>query len=204
MRKYTRKQERESVALYGRGLDVKAISPRTGVAMKDIMVLLVKAGYPMLPQKGAFGRTLDVPIVRKVKVTKDPLDALFDIYKAGAASREIAFDLGRAHFGVLALMPCYYCGQPPSRRRVTATKTAVCNGIDRLDNAFGYSFDNCVPCCTPCNMAKGTRDATSYYLHCLSVVTHTRQRDQHTEPASMRRLSTMAAMPHFLRYKIPG
>jgi len=31
------------------------------------------------------------------------------------------------------------------------------NGIDRVDNSKGYSDTNCVPCCSECNHAKGTK-----------------------------------------------
>lgn len=30
-------------------------------------------------------------------------------------------------------------------------------GLDRIDNALGYTFDNSVPCCTLCNLARGDR-----------------------------------------------
>ena len=39
--------------------------------------------------------------------------------------------------------PCSYCG--------TNIETV---GIDRVNNTKGYIFDNCVPCCEPCNRAK--------------------------------------------------
>lgn len=31
------------------------------------------------------------------------------------------------------------------------------NGVDRKDNAKGYVTGNCLPCCWPCNYAKGSR-----------------------------------------------
>ena len=30
----------------------------------------------------------------------------------------------------------------------------IYNGIDRVDSNIGYIFENCVPCCKLCNMAK--------------------------------------------------
>ena len=44
--------------------------------------------------------------------------------------------------------PCHYCGIEPNwpNGRV---------GIDRTDNAVGYTFENCAPCCFTCNSAKG-------------------------------------------------
>jgi hypothetical protein len=33
----------------------------------------------------------------------------------------------------------------------------IYNGIDRVNNNFGYLIDNCVTCCTNCNVAKMAR-----------------------------------------------
>ena len=32
----------------------------------------------------------------------------------------------------------------------------IYTGIDRMDNDLGYTTENTVPCCTTCNMLKGT------------------------------------------------
>lgn len=42
--------------------------------------------------------------------------------------------------------PCFYCGTKPA--------DGGSHGIDRLFNGHGYHYDNCVPCCWPCNRAK--------------------------------------------------
>jgi DNA-binding XRE family transcriptional regulator len=47
---------------------------------------------------------------------------------------------------------CYYCGSINSQE----TQGFKHNGIDRLDSTKGYTEQNCVPCCTKCNMAKGS------------------------------------------------
>jgi hypothetical protein len=57
----------------------------------------------------------------------------------------------------LVTSPCYYCGNPPNQypHGVLLRKTGLKrNGIDRLDNTKGYSSDNCVTCCRPCNLEK--------------------------------------------------
>jgi hypothetical protein len=36
------------------------------------------------------------------------------------------------------------------------------NGIDRLDNALGYTTANSVPCCKPCNQAKNDRSVDEF------------------------------------------
>jgi hypothetical protein len=42
--------------------------------------------------------------------------------------------------------PCHYCG---------AELPPLMVGLDRIDNGRGYHADNVVPCCYPCNTAKG-------------------------------------------------
>ncbi len=65
------------------------------------------------------------------------------ISSAAKKNREISINFDT--FTSLVTSPCYYCGYQ---------KENEVNGIDRRDNAKGYEVDNCVPCCTACNMMK--------------------------------------------------
>lgn len=67
-------------------------------------------------------------------------------YRQSAAKRNLAWELPRWLFRALINRTCSYCGLHPSR------------GIDRRDNAQGYTSENSVPCCTQCNYGK--RDQT--------------------------------------------
>lgn len=57
---------------------------------------------------------------------------------------------------------CYYCGAIPSRpftykwkeQKQTKQITIFVNGIDRVNNTKGYTWNNVVSCCTTCNSAK--------------------------------------------------
>lgn len=54
--------------------------------------------------------------------------------------------------------PCHYCGIVRANKRVIPGRGYYeYNGIDRVDNAKGYTPDNVVPCCGQCNMAKSWR-----------------------------------------------
>lgn len=66
--------------------------------------------------------------------------------KGRAKSRGLEFSITLDDFARIINMPCYYCGEKDEVRR----------GIDRADNALGYTPDNCLPCCWDCNRAKGT------------------------------------------------
>jgi hypothetical protein len=61
-------------------------------------------------------------------------------------------------------MPCYYCG-------ITSDETGGrISGLDRVDNQQGYSALNTVPCCTVCNMMKGTLTLSEFknqMMHCI-------------------------------------
>jgi len=89
-----------------------------------------------------------------------PKRALYRLYRRAARNRNYAFCLSEARFVRLVDSSCHYCGASPrrvfnhnKRSRIRAVPT---NGVDRVDNAKGYTTLNCVPCCAICNRAKGT------------------------------------------------
>lgn len=88
----------------------------------------------------------------------------FTIYRSRARKRKIRFSLSREEFYALVKLPCHYCGSPPQnkirRPRVYGRAVFRYQGIDRKDNARGYTTDNVVPCCGRCNWLKS--DILSY------------------------------------------
>ena len=52
--------------------------------------------------------------------------------------------VAQGYLGTLIYADCYYCGKFPNK----------VNGIDRVNNSVGYTYDNCVPCCKRCNYLK--------------------------------------------------
>ncbi len=76
-------------------------------------------------------------------------------YIHNANRRKYAFELDIDQFTNLIRKPCHYCG----KLRVNANGLM---GIDRLDNAKGYTSDNVVSCCGICNRAKDTRSEQEY------------------------------------------
>ena len=69
----------------------------------------------------------------------------FSVLKFAAKLRGIKVSITRDAYAMLITQPCYWCG---------GTRPRTGGGIDRKDNAQGYNFENCVPCCTQCNNAK--------------------------------------------------
>lgn len=76
-------------------------------------------------------------------------------YRGWAARRGLAFELTADEFLAIAAQACRYCGAPPSNTIKRGKPSAFTyNGVDRLDNALGYTLANAVPCCKTCNWAK--------------------------------------------------
>lgn len=50
--------------------------------------------------------------------------------------------------------PCFYCGAKPA--------DGQSYGLDRLYSGHDYHYDNCVPCCWPCNRAKMALEASEF------------------------------------------
>ncbi|KKL92938.1 hypothetical protein LCGC14_1879680 [marine sediment metagenome] len=77
----------------------------------------------------------------------------FKQYKDNAKTRGHEFDLSFDEFQEIVTSWCYYCGEDPPV------------GVDRFDNAFGYRYDNVVPCCANCNYMKRHRTTDDFIAH---------------------------------------
>lgn len=83
---------------------------------------------------------------------------LLSAYKRNASTRRIEWHLTKDEFRMLTQQDCYYCGAEPEQcasfGRSDLNGDYVYNGVDRVDNAAYYLWDNCVSCCGRCNKAK--------------------------------------------------
>lgn len=84
------------------------------------------------------------------------LTMFYRSYKDGAKARNLQFNLSKEDFLSLVSSDCIYCGNPPITKEYITTHKSyyAANGIDRIDLSKGYTLDNCVPCCTKCNVMK--------------------------------------------------
>lgn len=85
----------------------------------------------------------------------DQYSTLRNRYKRDANARGFDFNLSQDEFEELVLGECYYCGSyRESSQKYNNRGRIYYTGIDRVDNAKGYSKQNCVSCCKVCNVTK--------------------------------------------------
>lgn len=77
-------------------------------------------------------------------------------YQRHAASRNHCWALTEQEFRHLTSQKCFYCETPPAnvKSQTNGHGSYIYNGVDRVDNSKGYTIDNCVPSCRPCNSKK--------------------------------------------------
>lgn len=91
---------------------------------------------------------------------KDPKKR-FSKYKYGAKLRDLNFSLTKEEFMTFWQVPCFYCGD--------SIETI---GLDRMDSSKGYTLDNVVSCCFPCNEFKRRRDYSQFVTICIKIGNH--------------------------------
>lgn len=103
------------------------------------------------------------------------LNEKYMVCRYTSKTRGLTFSLTIEEYKNIVEKQCYYCGAEPMpynrylKKDGTKNKSALTsqmtkkridnswikiNTVDRLDSDKGYSIDNCVPACWPCNEAK--------------------------------------------------
>lgn len=91
--------------------------------------------------------------------------AKYNTYKYQAKKRGYSFELTKEEFRNIITQPCIYCGSDkPSTHKSVQYEGGNFRytGIDRHDNAKGYTVDNCVPCCGRCNAMKNNMSISEF------------------------------------------
>jgi hypothetical protein len=103
-------------------------------------------GRPRIPRQGAH------------------VNALYANRRNSAKVRNLEWSLTKEQARALFEGDCAYCGAAPSVTYTHANLSGdyAWNGIDRIDNAKGYTADNSVSCCATCNFAKGTMNGPDF------------------------------------------
>lgn len=87
---------------------------------------------------------------QRSKYYRQTLKARFNRSKAAAKRRQKNFDLTLEQFQELCDQQCHYCSNE------LGTKTKTLGGFDRINNSLGYTIDNVIPCCSTCNILRGS------------------------------------------------
>lgn len=85
-------------------------------------------------------------------------NSIHNRYLKGAGVRGIPFNLTNKQFLKFWQMPCHYCGSEIEKI-----------GLDRVDNAIGYTLDNVVSCCEICNRMKLALNVDKFLDHVKKV-----------------------------------
>ncbi len=91
-------------------------------------------------------------------------------YKLRARKESIDWELTTEQCEALFKGNCAYCGAEPTKvRKLNYSSSYVYNGIDRIDNAEGYTEKNSVSCCTRCNYMKSDMTVKEFYCHIENI-----------------------------------
>lgn len=93
---------------------------------------------------------------RKLEPGRAVRNQILDCYQRDAKKRKLIWRLSGKQFDHLVMGRCYYCHRLPNTTRKARRHNGdfTYNGIDRLNNARGYTTTNVVTCCPTCNRAK--------------------------------------------------
>lgn len=103
-------------------------------------------------------------------------NARYIFYRRRAETKlQTTFALTLAQFAELCKSNCYYCGAPPAmaaRMGLAKPGEPLSNGVDRIDNNYGYIMENVVPCCTYCNQMKLDRSTREFLEQVERIAAH--------------------------------
>lgn len=105
---------------------------------------------------------------------KSTLRSIFRNYERSATKRDLEFSLTEAEFEAIIGRRCDYCGSEPSQiaHKIGAYGHIVYNGVDRRDNAKGYTADNVASCCGRCNFSKHQMSVEEFRSHVKKMYQH--------------------------------
>ena len=93
---------------------------------------------------------------RKLPLGLSSMRSRINSYKIKAKIRNLEWKITEEQFEEITQRDCFYCGTKPNNianiKKCNGSFTY--NGLDRVDNAKGYTIDNVVSCCKTYNYAK--------------------------------------------------
>lgn len=111
---------------------------------------------------------------RKLPPGEASANHLYRLYSDRAKRKGVRWHLSKKEFKALTRQSCFYCGVPPYKVHQLSHYNGghTYNGLDRINPRQGYVRANVVPCCQPCNMAKGAMTLNGFYGWLCRLVAH--------------------------------
>ena len=81
------------------------------------------------------------------ELTKNDPKVRFKNLKSSSKQRKLEVTITLAEYTELCKQVCHYCS--------ASLEKHTGSGLDRKDNAIGYTLENTVTCCSACNAGKG-------------------------------------------------
>ena len=136
-----------------------------------------------LYSKSGWNRYPTCPECPRRKVTY--LELRYKEYKQSAKQRNKDWNLSYDDFCNIATQKCHYCGVEPLvqiriQHGCLNDLDGLFNGIDRIDSNKGYTTDNCVPCCSHCNIMKMHYSKDVFLNQVLRIYNHSFKQGQTT------------------------
>lgn len=109
--------------------------------------------------------------ITKLPVGVASRNRVLNAYKRHARKINKEWNIEEEFFNTLTQRPCFYCGSLPANYHKGSQSTGgyTYNGIDRIDSDKGYTKDNVVSCCFPCNRAKGRLSQQEFRMLILRI-----------------------------------
>lgn len=105
-------------------------------------------------------------VIRYKEKCKTNESSVYNYYSVRAIKSGIEMNLSLELFSNLMHQPCFYCGQINEKG---------CNGVDRINSQMEYSENNCVSCCTDCNMLKGCLSIVSFLKRIIHILSYNKK-----------------------------
>lgn len=100
---------------------------------------------------------------------------LYKSYQRSAKNKNRDFNLTKEQFKNLINKNCHYCDRPPSSEGMFnefSFGAFKYNGIDRINSSMGYILENCVSCCSMCNLGKRKLTQQDFFNWVCKVSKH--------------------------------
>lgn len=86
-------------------------------------------------------------------------------------------ELNETQFYHLCKQPCVYCNKAAQ---------PFLNGVDRVENEYGYTLRNSIPCCAPCNFMKGKMSAKDFITRVNATAAYTQTYEKDLKPRRLK------------------